>query len=86
MEPGASQTPCKHCFSDHIDIEEVIRLARLQGMSTIRIVRSLSGSVPLITMDATKALRANGIYMPSHKTPKPTLASRPCLINRALTR
>ncbi|SRR6266478_9541109 len=28
--------------------------------------------VPLITVDATKAFRANGICMPLHKTPKPT--------------
>lgn len=30
----------------YTDIEEVIRLARLQGMSTIRIVRALSGAIP----------------------------------------
>jgi hypothetical protein len=30
----------------YTDIEEAIRLARLQGMSTIRIVRALTGSVP----------------------------------------
>ena len=30
----------------YTDIEEAIRLARLAGMSTIRIVRVLSGAVP----------------------------------------
>ncbi|MDQ2824639.1 MAG: hypothetical protein M3R29_04250 [Verrucomicrobiota bacterium] len=30
----------------YTDIEEAIRLARLAGMSTIQIVRALSGSVP----------------------------------------
>ena len=30
----------------YTDIEEAIRLARLQRMSTLRIVRALSGSVP----------------------------------------
>lgn len=30
----------------YTDIEEAVRLARLQGMSTIRIVRALAGSVP----------------------------------------
>lgn len=30
----------------YTDIEEAIRLARLSGMSTIEIVRTLSGSVP----------------------------------------
>ncbi len=30
----------------HTDIEEAVRLARLHGMSTIEIVRALSGSVP----------------------------------------
>jgi hypothetical protein len=30
----------------YADIEEVIRLARVQGMSTIRIVRALTGAAP----------------------------------------
>lgn len=30
----------------YTDIEEAIRLARLSGMTTIEIVRALSGSVP----------------------------------------
>lgn len=30
----------------YTDIEEAIRLARLSGMTTIQIVRALSGSVP----------------------------------------
>ena len=30
----------------YTDIEEAIRLARLQGLSTIRIARALTGSVP----------------------------------------
>ncbi|HEX7516700.1 MAG TPA: hypothetical protein VF345_05375 [Chthoniobacterales bacterium] len=30
----------------YTDIEEAIRLARLHGMSTIEIVRALSGSAP----------------------------------------
>ena len=30
----------------YANIEEVIRLARLNGMTTIEIVRALSGSVP----------------------------------------
>jgi hypothetical protein len=30
----------------YTDLEEAIRLARSAGMSTIRIVRALSGSVP----------------------------------------
>ena len=30
----------------YTNIEEAIRLARLAGMSTIRIVRTLSGAVP----------------------------------------
>jgi len=32
----------------YTNIEEAIRLARLAGMSTIEIVRALSGSVPYI--------------------------------------
>jgi hypothetical protein len=32
----------------YTDIEEAIRLARLAGMSTIRIVRVLSGAVPYL--------------------------------------
>lgn len=30
----------------YTDIEEAIRLARLRGLSTIQIVRALTGSVP----------------------------------------
>jgi len=30
----------------YTDIEEAIRLARIAGMSTIQVVRALSGSVP----------------------------------------
>ena len=39
-------TPEQSHLLRYTDIEEAIRLARLAGMTTIQIVRALSGSVP----------------------------------------
>ena len=45
----------------YTNVEEAIRLARAHGMSTIQIVRILSGSVPYI--DALKIARKAAPYL-----------------------